>query len=50
MEMKEDTMHKEMEKDRMLPFLDMKMMRVKNKIQIGIYRKPSPTLMFLSYN
>ena len=39
-----------MEKDRMLPFLDMKMTRVKNKIQIGIYRKPSHTLKYSSYN
>ena len=41
---------KEMEKDRMLPFLDMKMTRVKNKIQIGIYRKISHTLKYSSYN
>ena len=34
--------------DQMLPFLDMKVMRVKNKI--GIYRKPSHTLKYSSYN
>ena len=28
----------------------MKVMRVKNKIQIGIYRKPSHTLKYSSYN
>ena len=29
---------------------DMEVMRVKNKIQIGIYRKPSHTLKYSSYN
>ena len=41
---------KEMEKNLMLPFLDIKMTRVKHKIHIGIYRKPTHTLKYLSYN
>jgi len=41
---------KEVEKDRTLPFLDMKLKRVENRIQIGIYRKESHTLKYSTYN
>ena len=40
----------ETEKEKTLPFLDMKLTRVKNTIQIGIYRKKSHTLKYSSYD
>ena len=36
--------------DRIPSFLDVKMTQVKNKIQIGIQRKPTHTLKYSSYN
>jgi len=47
MEMKKEY---NVEKDRTLPFFDMKLKRVENKIQIGIYRKESQTLKYSTYN
>jgi len=40
----------ETEKEKTLPFLDMKQTRVKNTIRIGIYRKKSHTLKYSSYD
>ena len=50
MEMKRIQSTKEVEKDRTLPFLDMKLKRVENRIQIGIYRKESHILKYSTYN
>ena len=35
----------EVEKDQTIPFLDMKLKKVENKIHIGIYRKESHTIL-----
>ena len=40
----------EVEKDRTLPFLDMKLKIVENKIHIGIYRKELHTLKYSTYS
>ena len=40
----------EIEKDQTLPFLDMKLKIVENKIHIGIYRKESHTLKYSTYS